>query len=97
MANGEAFSIPHHDLVDRSIDALAADLADGRFSARELTQAYIDRIEATNTSGPCLRAVNDINPDALNTAAQQQKPRGTRLEDNFNQRQPRRLVKARCA
>ena len=52
MANGEAFSIPHHDLVDRSIDALAADLADGRMSARELTQAYIDRIEATNTSGP---------------------------------------------
>ncbi|MEZ4495528.1 MAG: amidase family protein [Thermomicrobiales bacterium] len=70
MANGEAFSIPHHDLVDRSIDALAADLAEGRMSARELTQAYIDRIEATNTSGPCLRAVNDINPDALEIADQ---------------------------
>ena len=70
MANGEAFSIPHHDLVDRSIDELAADLADGRMSARELTHAYIDRIEATNDSGPCLRAVNDINPDALDIADQ---------------------------
>jgi len=59
------YAIPHADLVDRDIACLAADQARGAISARELTQAYIDRIEATNTAGPGLRAVNDINPDAF--------------------------------
>jgi amidase len=68
MDDGQPHSIPHHDLIDRTIASLTADLASGTCTSRELTQAYCDRINATNTVGPQLRAINDINPDALDIA-----------------------------
>jgi amidase len=40
----------------------------GRMTARSITQQYIDRIQALDRTGPTLRAVLEINPDALSIA-----------------------------
>ena len=63
------FSIPHAELVERSIADLQSDLTSRVISAVELTQAYLDRIGATNDAGPALRAILEVNPDALDIAA----------------------------
>jgi Asp-tRNA(Asn)/Glu-tRNA(Gln) amidotransferase A subunit family amidase len=44
-------------------------MAKGRLTSVELTQAYIDRIEALNKRGPGLNAVTQLNEDALKEAA----------------------------
>ena len=36
----------------------------GRYTSRQLTDAYLDRIEAIDHGGPALRAIIEINPDA---------------------------------
>ncbi|MDP9014618.1 MAG: amidase family protein, partial [Pseudomonadota bacterium] len=41
----------------------------GRLTSRRLTQLYLDRIEALDRRGPALRAVLEINPRALDIAA----------------------------
>ncbi len=66
---GHDFSIPHAELEERSIADLQRDLTTGAISAVELTQAYLDRINATNDAGPALRAILEVNPDALDIAA----------------------------
>lgn len=44
-------------------------LAQGRITSRELTQAYLARIEAYDRAGPGLNSVRQVNPDALSIAA----------------------------
>ena len=51
------------------ITALATQMAAGRLSSERLTRHYLDRIEALNRRGPCLHAVIEINPQALDIAA----------------------------
>ncbi|MGH2548184.1 MAG: amidase family protein, partial [Thermomicrobiales bacterium] len=70
MSDGSTFSAPHADLEERAIFDLQSDLTSGKLSARELTQAYLDRISALNTAGPMLRAVIETNPDAIAIAEQ---------------------------
>ena len=48
---------------------IAAGFGDGRFSSRQLTRAYLDRIERLDRSGPMLRAVIETNPQALAASA----------------------------
>jgi amidase len=48
-----------------SLPEIARALREGEVSAAELTQAYLDRIDAIDTSGPTLQSVLSINPDAL--------------------------------
>ncbi|MFC4875003.1 amidase [Negadavirga shengliensis] len=38
---------------------------EGTLTVREVVEAYLQRIEALDRSGPCLQAVLEINPDAL--------------------------------
>ena len=52
-------------ITDMSAVALAAAIRDGELSAREVTQAHLDRIAALNQQGPELRAVLAVNPAAL--------------------------------
>jgi Asp-tRNA(Asn)/Glu-tRNA(Gln) amidotransferase A subunit family amidase len=40
----------------------------GRFTCRELTQMYLDRIEAYDQKGPALNAIVLVNPKALERA-----------------------------
>ncbi|MGE0683012.1 MAG: amidase family protein [Candidatus Binatia bacterium] len=44
-------------------------MEEGKLTSVQLTQAYINRIEALNKSGPGLNAVTQLNKDALNEAA----------------------------
>ena len=58
-------SLPPFELAERTIAELQADLRSGKETARSLTEKYLARIAATNTQGPELRAVIEINPEAL--------------------------------
>lgn len=51
-----------------SIEGLQAGLTEGRFSSADLVRLYLARIEAIDRSGPTLRAVLAVNPDALGDA-----------------------------
>ncbi len=56
-------------LVGRSIADLQAGLTAGEFSARELVDAYLERIERLDRNGPELRSIIELNPDAAKIAA----------------------------
>ena len=49
----------------KSLPEIAAALQTGEISSEDLVQAYLDRIEAIDRSGPTLQSVLTINPDAL--------------------------------
>ena len=53
------------ELEEATIADLQAALASGKETARSLTEKYLARIDALNTKGPELRAVIEINPEAL--------------------------------
>src|SRR5712691_4724341 len=52
-------------LEEATIDGLQEQMKAGRLTARRLTQAYLDRIEALDRKGPALRSVIETNPEAL--------------------------------
>jgi amidase len=52
----------------KSLPELAEALKAGEVSAEALTQAYLDRIDLVDRSGPTLQAVLTLNPDALDAA-----------------------------
>jgi len=55
---------------EATIEGLQAEMKAGRLTAHELTAAYLQRIAEIDQAGPTLRAVIEINPDALLIAAQ---------------------------
>ena len=57
--------IPPFELEEATISDLQKRMASGQDSARSLCEKYIARIEALDRRGPMLRAVLEINPDAL--------------------------------
>ncbi|HEU4785512.1 MAG TPA: amidase family protein, partial [Ktedonobacterales bacterium] len=59
---------PHGDLEEQTIAELQAAMESGRRTSRQLAEAYVERIQALDTSGPTLRAVIEVNPDALEIA-----------------------------
>jgi amidase len=77
-----AQSAPFPELEDASIVDLRAGLDARQFSARELTEAYLARIEALDRNGPRLRSIIETNPEAvaiaeaLDRELQERGPRG---------------------
>lgn len=57
------------DPQEKSIAELQAAMAQGRLSARQLTQHFLDRIAQLDQQGPALRALICLNPEALAIAA----------------------------
>ena len=55
-------------LDEMTVADLQSAMAAGRMTAHSITQQYIDRIQALDRTGPTLRAVLEINPDALSIA-----------------------------
>ena len=53
------------DLDEVTLEQLQAQMASGALTARWLVEAYLQRIEATDRSGPLLRSIIETNPDAL--------------------------------
>jgi amidase len=66
---GTAASSPGpFDLEEMTISNMRAGLRSGELTARSLVESYLGRIEELNTRGPELRAVIEVNPDALRIA-----------------------------
>ena len=63
-------SIASFPLEEATIPELREGMESGKYTARSITQAYLDRIEAIDQSGPTLRSVIEVNPDALSIADQ---------------------------
>ncbi|HEY3837159.1 MAG TPA: amidase [Bryobacteraceae bacterium] len=53
------------ELAELSISELADGLGSGRWTTRRLTKLYLERIRALDRQGPELRAVIELNPDAM--------------------------------
>lgn len=55
-------------MMEMTIREMQDKMAAGELSARSLAEAYLQRIEELDRSGPTLRAVIEVNPDALDMA-----------------------------
>jgi amidase len=55
-------------IEELTIAGIHSGLESGRFTCRELTQLYLDRIEAYDKKGPALNAIVMVNPRALDRA-----------------------------
>ena len=53
------------ELDEATIAQLQEGMAKGRYSSRQLTQLYLQRIDRIDRRGPELRSISEINPDAL--------------------------------
>jgi Asp-tRNA(Asn)/Glu-tRNA(Gln) amidotransferase A subunit family amidase len=56
------------EVVETTIDQVHAAYKSGRLTARQLVQAYLDRIRAYDQQGPKLNAIITLNPNALEEA-----------------------------
>lgn len=57
-------------MEEYSIAALQEAMRAGKLTSRELVRAYLERIALIDQAGPCLNSVIEINPDALDIAAE---------------------------
>lgn len=67
-------------LDEATLASLRADLDSGTYTSEQLVQMYSNRIAEINSNGPNLRAVIEMNPDALALAqrADQERKSGTK-------------------
>lgn len=76
-------NVASFELDEATVALLQEGMTSGKYTARSITELYLNRIEATNHSGPELRAVIETNPDALNIADEldaERKSRGPRSQ-----------------
>ncbi|HXI11674.1 MAG TPA: amidase [Thermoanaerobaculia bacterium] len=52
------------ELEEITVSELQRGLESGRFTAKSLTAAYLERIDAVDKRGPAINAIIEINPDA---------------------------------
>jgi amidase len=57
------------ELEEATIARMGEEMRGGKWSARELAEKYIERIEQFDRKGPALKSVIELNPDALSLAA----------------------------
>lgn len=62
---GETSNEEPFALLEATIDDLRKKMEEGTYTARDITQMYLDRIAAIDKGGPKLNSVIEINPDAL--------------------------------
>jgi len=75
------FHIKPFEWEEATVTELQAAMASGKETAASLAEKYLRRIEELNQRGPTLRAVLEVNPDALAIAReldQQRKTKGPR-------------------
>jgi amidase len=79
--DADAFRIPAFEFEEATVVELGEKMASGELTARQLTEAYLARIEALDRQGPMLRSVIETNPEALSIAEaldQERKDTGSR-------------------
>jgi amidase len=89
-----AGAAPPFNVVEATVDDIQKAVAAKRLTYRQLVQAYLDRIERYDRSGPKINSVRHVNPQALQIAAERdrnrRKPHGPLygipilLKDNIN-------------
>jgi len=65
--NGNLF-IAEDELNEATIDGLQQKMKSGTATSQSITEAYLKRIKEIDQNGPKLKAVIELNPDALNIA-----------------------------
>src|SRR5690242_14535815 len=68
-------SLPYPELAEATIGELRRRLEVGDLTAATLAGQLLERIEAVNRRGPAIRAVLEINPDALAIAEERDRER----------------------
>lgn len=63
-------STDNFPLLELTIDELQKKMQQGIYTSKQITQLYLNRIEAIDKKGPALNSIIEINPDALTIAAQ---------------------------
>ena len=61
-------SAPAFAFDEATVAGLQEQMASGALTSRALTQAYLNRIASIDAAGPTLRAVLEVNPEALTIA-----------------------------
>ena len=56
------------ELEEASVTQLQEAMRSGRLSARSITEMYLNRIQELDRRGPALRAIIEVNPEALSVA-----------------------------
>ncbi|MGB8507944.1 MAG: amidase [Pyrinomonadaceae bacterium] len=69
------FSPQAFELEEATIAELRSGMESGKFSARSLTEKYLERIKDVDERGPALNSVIELNPDALAIAGALDKER----------------------
>ena len=64
----EAPVIPAFELAELTIPELQDRMASGQYTSRQLVELYLRRIEENDRTGPTLRSIIEVNPDALRIA-----------------------------
>lgn len=67
-ADGDVQHVADFDLDEVTIAELQSAMAAGKHTSREITEKYLARIAMIDRHGPAIRAVIEINPDALTIA-----------------------------
>jgi amidase len=58
-------NVQSFELDEITIAELQEGMMSGKFTARSITEKYLDRIEAIDQKGPAIKSVIEVNPDAL--------------------------------
>lgn len=67
-ANDAPWKEPEFEYAEATIEELRRAQVDGRLTARSLAEAYFERMDAVDASGPRVASMIERNPDALDTA-----------------------------
>jgi amidase len=65
VRSGPARVAGEFELGEVTVAELQAGMASGRYTARRITEQYLDRIAAMDSAGPTLHSIIETNPDAL--------------------------------
>jgi amidase len=60
--------VPAFEFEEMTIDQLQDGMKSGKFTARSLTEKYLQRIQNVDKQGPAVNSVIEINPDAVQIA-----------------------------
>ena len=63
-----ALAAQEFELQEATIADLQSGMRSGRYTAHSISQVYLDRIAKLDRSGPMLRSIIELNPDALKIA-----------------------------
>jgi len=69
------------ELDEVNIDQLQTGMKSGKYTARSITEKYLERIQDVDRQGPAVNSVIEVNPDALEIAAsldRERKEKGAR-------------------